>query len=477
MNAIKMIHTIARYYNTTERMTNLFAKITKQMIANCKKCVLDGDEPESLWQKSPLELIKNLEACLKLNEAYQEQYHATKETLRTLPKGKQFDFSETLIFGRFDLFCRRVHKLIDMFETIHQFTSLSQHRFDGMEPLVKSFKTILEEFQIKRHDLLDYHYNRFDRDYVEFNVRISDLEGSLRQYINMSFEQITSIESSLQLLAKFQRILKRDNLRSDLESKFQVIFQNYGEQLTQVQDQYEKYKACPPLVRNLPPVAGNITWARHLYKRIEGPMRKFQRASIVSLKDSKKLIRMYNKMAKTLVEFETLWHQSWASSIESVKAGLMATLLVRHPEDANRFHVNFDWEILQLIRETRCMDRMGGIEIPEGARMVLLQEQKFKVYNHELSYFLKEYQRVHSLVKPIASNLMKPHVENLEFKMRPGMVKLTWTSMNIESYLEEIWSELDKLEQLVVSVNDLMDNRIDANLKLVSSFFASFPSS
>ena len=37
-----------------------------------------------------------------------------------------------------------------MFETIHRFTSLSQHHFDGMEPLVRSFKTVLEEFQIKR---------------------------------------------------------------------------------------------------------------------------------------------------------------------------------------------------------------------------------------------------------------------------------------------------------------------------------------
>jgi len=470
MNAVKMIHTIARYYNTTERMTNLFAKITNQMITNCKECVLEGDESDSLWKKDPLALIKNLESCIRLNDAYQEQYRATKETLLTLPKGKQFDFSETLIFGRFDLFCRRVWKLIDMFQTIHQFTSLSQHRFDGMEPLVRSFKTILEEFQIKRHDLLDFTNNRFDRDYVEFNVRISDLESNLRQFINQSFESIASIESSLKLLHKFQSILQRENLRADLESKFGVIFFNYGVELTQVQDQYEKCKASPPLVRNLPPVAGHITWSRHLYKRIEGPMRKFQcNPAVLAGKDSKKLIRMYNKMAKTLIEFETLWYQAWVGSIDAVKSGLQATLIIKHPDDGMRFHVNFDWEILQLIRETRCMDRMGGIEMPEAAKMVLLQEQKFKTYNHELSYFLKEYRRVTSMVKPIASTLLKPHIENLEFKMRPGMVTLTWTSMNIEAYLEEIWKELDKLDQLVQTVNDLMENRIDANLKLVSS--------
>ena len=43
---------------------------------------------------------------------------------------------------------------------IHQFRSLSMHRFDGMEQLIQSFNNILEEFRNKRHDLLDFHNNR-----------------------------------------------------------------------------------------------------------------------------------------------------------------------------------------------------------------------------------------------------------------------------------------------------------------------------
>jgi hypothetical protein len=68
--------------------------------------------------------------------------------------------------------------------------------------------------------------------------------------------------------------LQRESLKSDLDSKLNIIFQNYGQELEQVQQMYERDKHDPPIPRNLPPVAGNITWSRHLLKRIEEPMKQ-----------------------------------------------------------------------------------------------------------------------------------------------------------------------------------------------------------
>ncbi len=42
MNAVRMIYSISTYYNTSERMTSLFVKVTNQMITTCKKYITDG---------------------------------------------------------------------------------------------------------------------------------------------------------------------------------------------------------------------------------------------------------------------------------------------------------------------------------------------------------------------------------------------------------------------------------------------------
>jgi dynein heavy chain len=134
MNNVKMMLTIARYYSNAERMTILFCKITNQMITKCKQHMTQHGD---LWKQNPDPLIENLNAVLRLNDAYQEQYRITKDKLTTQPKVKQFDFNESDIFGKFDLFCKRVTKLIDMFTTIQQFSSLANHDVEGMDNLMK----------------------------------------------------------------------------------------------------------------------------------------------------------------------------------------------------------------------------------------------------------------------------------------------------------------------------------------------------
>ena len=113
-----------------------------------------------------------------------------------------------------------------------------------------------------------------------------------------------------------------------------------------------KLKNQPPLVRNMPPVAGNIGWAWHLLKRITEPMQKFHGSpqAFKGNRDARCITRTYNKMVKTLVEFRLVWYTARIAVIEQVRSGLQAILIVRHIKDG-KYYVNFDWEILQVLPE------------------------------------------------------------------------------------------------------------------------------
>lgn len=78
----------------------------------------------------------------------------------------------------------------------------------------------------------------------------------------------------------------------------QVIFQHYARDLDAVQAQYEAQKHSPPVPHNVPPTAGNIMWSRQLLSRIEEPMQLFaQNKTLMSMKESKKTIKLYNRVS------------------------------------------------------------------------------------------------------------------------------------------------------------------------------------
>ncbi|KAL4465245.1 hypothetical protein ABPG74_001959 [Tetrahymena malaccensis] len=472
MNAIKMIHTTAKYYNTSDKVTGLFIKITNQMIKNCKDLVLkkkgksdNSSSNKFIWEQDPAELIEIFGLCIKLYCEYKKCYNEMKEKIAQIPSLKTFEFSEAKIFGKFDIFVRRLQKLIEIFSNIQQFNALSKHNLDGMDILTNRFKKIIDDFKKKGNNLLDTTNNKFDRDWVELNVEISQLDTELSNFIDNIFNRFRNIEYSLKLLFKLQSTIKRDSLKHSLASRFNTILHNYAIELETIQRVFQDQKSNPPLVRNMPLAAGKIIWSRHLFQKITGPINVFPQ-NVINSTEIRRYYGSYNILGKQLTIYEMWYYQDWINKIEQSKSALQATLIVRHDENKKLF-VNFDLEIMQLIREAKCLDRQG-IEIPESARIILLQEERFKTYYNELLYVIKEYQRVTSIIKPICKNLLIPHIEDLELKLRPGMLTLTWTSMNIETYLYHLHQGLRKLEQLVIKINDIIENRIENNLKIVS---------
>jgi dynein heavy chain len=207
-----------------------------------------------------------------------------------MPKAKQFDFSPNQIFSKFELFSRRVGKLIELFGTIRQFNTLQQHNLEDIDPIINDFNACVLKLKKKNHKLLDYSNDTLDRDFVEFNVEVSHVENSLTAYIDKNFDVIINIEDSLKLLRKFRSILHRDNLQSGLNNKYSILFAKYSSLILKIEEQYQKHRNSPPIVRNLPTVSGSITWSRHLFHRASVPMEHFPK-ELLRTKETKKPVK------------------------------------------------------------------------------------------------------------------------------------------------------------------------------------------
>ncbi|XP_054476942.1 dynein axonemal heavy chain 5 isoform X4 [Anoplopoma fimbria] len=463
INAIRMIHSISRYYNTSEKITSLFVKVTNQMITACKAYITNNSS-NSIWDQPQQVVADKIKAAIHLNQEYQRYFHKTKEKLEQTPSERQFDFSEMYIFGKFDTFQRRLNKILEMFSTISIYSALQDSKIEGLETMATRFQAIVLNMNKKHYSFLDQRRTDFDVDYEEFCKSTSELHNQLKSFMNSTFEKIQNTERALNVLKKFERLGIPD---LGFDEKYQRILQNYGRDIEMVSRIYMKQKLEPPIGRDLPVVAGRIMWARQLSSRIQGPMDLFQQhPGVLSTPEAKRIIKNFNRVARVLLEFEILYHNSWMKKMEDARVGLQASLLVRSPETGGLF-VNFDPEILTQIREANCMTRMK-LEIPPFAALLQQKQDTLKKNYNKLQLMLSENTRVRSKIQCAFEHLAMPHVAKVDEAIQPGLTSINWTSLNIDKYLGRIDKALVELELLIDRVNDLVEFRIDAVLQEMS---------
>ncbi|XP_019382247.1 PREDICTED: dynein heavy chain 8, axonemal [Gavialis gangeticus] len=466
INAIRMIHSVSRYYNTSERMTSLFIKVTNQMVTACKAYITDGGVSR-VWDQEISVVIKKIQDCMFLFKEYQKCFHKTRTQILEASGEKTFEVSEMYIFGKFEAFCKRLEKITEMITIVQTFSALSMSTIEGIDIMAIKFKNIYQSVQKKQYDILDPRKSEFDLDFVDFSTKIGGLEVQIQTFMGSCFGRILSSQHALQLLQRFQK-LNMPCLQQEIAHTVGLILQHYVAELEATKKLYQTQKDDPPLARNMPPVSGKILWVRQLFRRISEPINYFfKNSDILTSPEGKAVVRSFNKISYALVEFEVLYHNAWVKEISQLQYALQASLLVRHPETA-KFLVNFDPKMLEIVRETKCMIKMG-LEVPEQAKRMVKMENNLKANKLILENLLQCYEDVCQETPMVFVNLMAPKMRKVESVLRQGLTILTWSSLTLDSFFQEVDEVMNMFKQLLKKVNDLCEVQIDLILKEVSN--------
>ncbi|KAM9416983.1 dynein axonemal heavy chain 5 isoform 1-T1 [Salvelinus alpinus] len=463
MNSIRMIHSISQYYNTSERMTSLFVKVTNQMITTCKAYLCQ--DVAKVWDHDRNEMLRRIRECTQLNQEYQLCFQRVRGKLRDNPNDKQFEFSENYIFGKFDTFCKRLEKIADMASILEDLASLQHMKVEGIEKIFVRYQTIVTTAKSKTYNVLDHRKLEFDSDYTEFKFQIQGLFQSLQSLLVTWFEQSLTTERMLELLSKFENGVGK---QLDLTDKYMAVLQRYSRDLELVRKLYQKQKDNPPILRNMPPVAGKIMWSRQLFRKIELPMSILKnKMDILKTPEMRKVIRSYNKMAAVLLEFELLYHRGWSQAVEMGRHGLNASLLVRDPE-TKKIYVNLDSLVLEVLHEAKCMHKLG-VAVPTVILNMCAKEVELKAQQNRLQEMLQDFEAVLSRIPPILLPLMQPFIRHVENSLSPGLTTLSWTSLNTDRFIENVYGVLQELEQVAKVAMDTLECRIERILQAMSS--------
>ena len=82
------------------------------------------------------------------------------------------------------------------------------------------------------------------------------------------------------------------------------------------------------------------------------------------------------------------------------------------------------------MQEVKWLVRLG-IQVPESAHTILLQEERFKKYSDHLHLCLRELSSVITNIPPCFRHMYTSHIDAVEQNLQPGLSTLAWNSMNI----------------------------------------------
>lgn len=80
-----------------------------------------------------------------------------------------------------------------------------------------------------------------------------------------------------------------------------------------------------------------------------------------------------------------------------------------------------------------------------------------------------ENERIRQKIPELLQQLLVTHCERVDDAISPGLTMVSWLSMNLQSYLDHVNQELEKFELTVDRASGLIEHRIDATLRQITS--------
>jgi dynein heavy chain len=459
MHLILMIWKNSKCYNTPGRLVVLIREICNALIKQSCDYV-SGEEIFRLIDENEAgHAVEKLKTTLKVCGTFKSTYFDYKATANAECAANPWRIQNNALFVRLDTFLERCHDILDLTQTIVQFSELGEIEVGGtkgktlttsVQQIYSDFNAAVSSFENVQYDIMDVNAKRFDDDFYEFRCTIKELERRLGSILIQAFDDSATIYGRFKLLDSFEGLLERPIIQDELEKKHVLLVQQYGSDLKAVQELFLAQRDEPPIPVNLPPVAGSITWCRGIMQRANIPMQNLQmlHRSVLEREEAKEVTKVHENIYESLDEYVSIKVSDWSHNVESSSQAKLKLPLLRRDQDTGLLAVNFDPDLVALLREVKYF-LLLNLPVPESAQQIFKKAEVFRTQTGNLELIVNMYNNMVTSLLPVEKPLVATYINKIDKTLSRGVKQLSWKSHGIDLFITECMADVKAADKIM----------------------------
>ncbi|XP_037265188.1 dynein heavy chain 9, axonemal [Falco rusticolus] len=426
--------------------------------------------PEDLLKGEMEESLGKVQMVLGILNSFKEAFEERREKLHTYyepgQEVREWGFHATMVFARLDSFLKRLEIVEDLLATALELMKLEKIEFSGIKgkalgqqvlDMYEEFQEAYKVFAERTYDCLDLTNMEFEQDAFGFQQKVEDIDRRLGTVFIQAFDDASDMEHAFKLLDMFGSLLERPVIAVDAADKYCVLISMFNSALDRARLIYcrhiqaELELGCPPVHKNMPPVAGALGWARELRARIQVPFDHFRRIPHLCLDsaEGRRVMEKYEEMIRLLDRYQEKLYADWSQTVsEKSQYNLIQPLICRDPE-TKLITVNFDPQLVSVLREVSYLSSSQIGAIPPTAAEIYSSKESYRQMVANLELMANRYNKVLRTVLEIEYPLIQGQLHHIDLKLKEAEETLNWKMEGAWDHISVVMDGVYDLEQRI----------------------------
>ncbi|KAM6343872.1 dynein axonemal heavy chain 9 isoform 1-T1 [Alca torda] len=466
LHVVCLIWVTSKHYNMPVRIVVLLQEICNLLIQQALVYL----SPEDLLKGEMEESLGKVQLVLGILNAFKEAYEERREKLHTYyepgQEVREWGFHATMVFARLDSFLKRLEMVEDLLTTALDLMKLEKIEFSGVKgkalgqqvlDMYEEFQEAYKVFTERTYDCLDLTNMEFEQDAFDFHQKVEDIDHRLGTVFIQAFSDASDLEHAFKLLDMFGSLLERPVIAADAADKYSILIRMFNSALDHARLIYSRHiqaeqeLGSPPVHKNMPPVAGALGWARELRARIQVPFGHFRNIPHLCLDspEGRRVIQKYEEMIQLLNRYQEKLYVDWSQTVSEKSQYNLTQPLIRRDPETKLITVNFDPQLVSVLREVSYLSGSQTGAIPPTAAEIYSSKESYRQMVANLELMVNRYNKVLKTVLEVEYPLIQGQLWNIDLKLKEAEETLNWKMEGVWDHISMVMGGVHDLERRI----------------------------